>query len=86
MIITGHGRISEFVIDGLQYNERTVFRTIPDQFRELFDGHSFKNMSVFSKAVFFANCVDGYADSPMHGHTVNAYRRSLQYVLDNDSI
>ena len=79
-------RIAEFTICGIEQNERTAGVVLPDQFREKFDGHSFKDWKVFGEAVKFANCAYAYADSPMHGHTVNAYKSSLQYVLDNDSI
>ena len=79
-------RIAEFIICGIPQNERTAGVVLPDQFREKFDGHSFKDWKVFGQAVMFANCAYAYADSPMHGHTVNAYKSSLQYVLDTDSI
>ena len=79
-------RTAEFLICGNPENERTAFVVLPDKFREKFDGHSFKDWKVFGKAVYFANCAAAYIDSPMHGHTVNAYISSMQYVLDNDSI
>ena len=79
-------RIAEFVICGIPQDERTAGVVLPDQFREKFDGHSFKDWKVFAKAVMFANCAYAYADSPMHGHTVNAYKSSLQYVLENDAV
>ena len=84
MITTKTGRIAEFIIGGVQYNEHTAFAIVPDKFRELFDGHSFKDFKVFSRALFYANCCVNYADSMMHGHTVNAYRNAMMTVLETD--
>lgn len=42
------------IINGQPFDTDHLFTVIPERYRNEFEGHSFKNMTEFSKAVMFA--------------------------------
>lgn len=44
------------IIGGQHFDTDHLFTVIPERYRADFEGHAFKNMTEFSKAVMFAKC------------------------------
>ena len=44
------------IINGMDFDTDHLFTVIPERYRAEFEGHIFKNMTEFSKAVMFAKC------------------------------
>ena len=46
------------IIGGQKFDTDHLFTVIPERYRSEFEGHSFKSMTEFSKAVMFAKCAE----------------------------
>lgn len=65
-----------FSVNGDKYTDKELLLVIPDGYKHLFNGASFKNMTDLSRAVAFARCA---FESRMHGapHLVRQYEKNL---------
>ena len=70
------------IIDGQQFDTDHLFTVIPERYRNEFEGHSFKSMKEFSKAVMFAKCAQEarYYNTPWKvTENENTLRNILEY-------
>ena len=70
------------IINGQQFDTDHLFTVIPERYRSEFEGHNFKTMTEFSKAVMFAKCAQEarYYNDP---RSVMENENTMRNILKN---
>lgn len=70
------------IINGREFETDELFVVIPWRYRAEFEGHVFKNMTEFSKAVMFARCAEE-AETYRVWHQMQRDEETMRNILAN---
>ena len=70
------------IINGTHFETEALNVTIPTKYRPEFEGHSFKTMTEFSKAIMFASCAAEAFDHQAFSRYVRD-EKTLRNILKN---